>query len=170
MPFPDGILQQDRLLTLNIHEEPGIDVGHIIPGMKLWPLFLDPENGTYVLYAKYAPGTIMPPHFHTGPVHFFTTKGKWNYIEYPKDPQTAGSYLYEPTATVHSLCVPEDAEEEMEGFMVVSGANVNFDTDGNYLDTSHTGTMEMLILECAKRQGIDMPRYIRPSGRAAFTK
>jgi len=170
MPFPEAIVHQDRLLTLNIHKEPGIDVGHIIPGMKLWPLFLDPENGTYVLYAKYAPGTHMPPHFHTGPVHFFTTKGQWNYVEYPDDPQTAGSYLYEPTATVHSLSVPEDAGEDMEGFMVVNGANVNFDPNGNYLDTSHTGTMEMLIIECAKRMGIDMPRYIRPSGKAEFTK
>jgi hypothetical protein len=29
--------------------------------------------------------------------------------------------------------------------------------------------MEQVILECAKRQGIDLPRYIRPSGLAAFT-
>jgi len=170
MPLPEAINQQDRLLTLNIHKEPGIDVGHIVPGMKLWPLFLDPDHGTYVLYARYAPGTRMPPHFHTGNVHFFTTKGTWNYVEYPEDVQTEGSYLYEPAATVHSLSVPEDAEVEMEGFMVVNGANVNFDTDGNYLDTSHAGVMEMLILECANRQGIDMPRYIRPSGKAEFTK
>lgn len=169
MPFPEAILQQDRLLTLNVKEEPGIDVGHLIPGMKLWPLFLDPENATYVLYASYAPGTRLPAHFHTGPVHFFTVKGRWNYVEYPQDPQTAGSYLYEPASTVHALCVPEDAEEDMEGFMVVKGANVDFDGDGNYLGTAHSGAMEQMILECAKRMGIEMPRYIRPQGGAAFT-
>lgn len=53
--------------------------------------------------------------------------------------------------------------------MVVSGVNVVFDADGNYLSTDHAGSMEEIILECAKRQGIDLPRYIRPSGKAAFT-
>src|SRR5262245_61529727 len=116
MPLPDAVNQQDRLLTLNIHEEPGIDFGHIAPGLRLWPLFLDPENGVWVLYARYGGGTRLPRHFHTGQVHFFTTKGRWNYVEHPEDVQTAGSYLYEPPGSVHALNVPEDVEV-MEGFM-----------------------------------------------------
>ena len=75
MPLPTAISEQGRLLSVNIHQEPAIDLGHLIPGMKLWPLFLDPENGTWVMYAVYAPGTRLPKHFHTGAVHFFTTKG-----------------------------------------------------------------------------------------------
>lgn len=169
MPFPEAINHQDRLLSLNIHEEPAIDLGHLIPGMKLWPLFIDPDNGTWVLYARYAPGTTLPPHFHTGQVHFFTTKGTWGYKEYPQDAQTAGSYLYEPPGTVHTFHIPEDAGEEVEGFMVVNGVNVAFDEAGNYLGTDHAGSMEQIILECAKKQGIALPRYIRPSGKAAFT-
>lgn len=169
MALPEAINHQDRLLTLNIHKEPGMDVGHLIPGLKLWPLFIDPENGVWVLYAKYAPGTRLAPHFHTGSVHFFTTKGAWGYVEYPEDVQTAGSYLYEPPGTVHTFNIPADAEEEVEGFMVVNGVNVSFDEDGNYLSTDHAGSMEQSILECARRQGIDMPRYIRPSGKTAFT-
>lgn len=169
MPLPSQITHQDRLLSLNIHEQPAIDLDHLIPGMKLWPLFLDPDNATWVLYARYAPGTQLPKHFHTGAVHFFTTKGTWGYREYPDDPQTAGSYLYEPPGTVHTFHIPDDAGEPVEGFMVVSGVNVVFDEAGNYLATDHAGSMEQIILDCAKLQGIDMPRYIRPSGRAAFT-
>ena len=169
MALPEAIQEQERLLTLNIHKEPGIDLGNLIPGMKLWPLFIDPDNGTWVLYAKYAPGTKLPKHFHTGQVHFFTTKGTWGYVEYPEDQQTAGSYLYEPPGTIHTFNIPEDATEDVEGFMVVNGVNVVFDDEGNYLGTDHAGSMEAIILDCAKQQGIDLPRYIRPSGRAAFT-
>jgi 2,4'-dihydroxyacetophenone dioxygenase len=168
MPLPAAMNHQDRLLSVNIHEQPAIDLGHLIPGMKLWPLFLDPENGVWSLYAKYAPGTRLPTHFHTGAVHFFTIKGSWGYEEYPDDVQTAGSYLYEPPGTAHTFHIPADAPEDMEGFMVVSGVNVVFDDAGNYLGTDHAGSMEQIILDCAKQQGIDMPRYIRP-GKAGFT-
>lgn len=169
MPLPHAINEQDRLLSLNIHEEPAIDLGHLIPGMKLWPLYLDAQNGVWVLYARYAPGTALPVHFHTGSVHVFTTKGSWHYNEHRDDLQTPGSYLYEPPGSVHSLKIPDDNAEPTEAFMVVSGVNVNFDDDGNYLSTDHAGSMEQIILDCAKRQGIDMPRYIRPSGKADFT-
>jgi len=168
MPLPDAINHQDRLLSVNIHDEPAIDFGAWYPGMKLWPLYIDPEAGVWVLYARYGGGTRLPRHFHTGQVHFFTTKGHWNYAEYPDDVQREGSYLYEPPGSVHSLTIPEDVEA-MEGFMVVSGVNINFDDEGNYIDTSHAGSMEATILEVAKAQGIAMPRYIRPAGKAGLT-
>lgn len=169
MALPSPINHQDRLLSINIHEEPGIDFGHVAPGLKLWPLFLDPEHGTWVLYARYGAGTRMPTHFHTGQVHFLTLKGRWNYEEYPDDPQTEGSYLYEPPGTVHTLHIPEDGES-VEGFMVVNGVNVTFDDQGNYLGTDHAGSMEELILQTAQEQGVPLPRYIRPGGKAGFTR
>ena len=89
--------------------------------------------------------------------------------EYPDDPQTEGSYLYEPPGTVHTLHIPEDVEV-VEGFMVVNGVNVTFDDDGNYLGTDHAGSMEELILQTAREQGVPLPRYIRPGGKAGFTR
>jgi 2,4'-dihydroxyacetophenone dioxygenase len=169
MPLPAAVNHQDRLLTLNIHEEPAIDFDHLVPGLKLWPLFIDPENGVWVLYARYAAGTHLPRHFHTGQVHFFTTKGRWNYVEYPEDVQSAGSYLYEPPGSVHALSVPDDVEV-MEGFMVVNGVNINFDDAGTYLGTDHAGSMEEIILSTARDQGIQLPRYIRPGGKAGYTR
>lgn len=166
MVFPSPINHQDRLLTVNIHEQPGIDLDAIVPGMRLWPLMLDPEGGVWVLYARYGAGTRMPTHFHTGQVHVFTTKGRWAYEEYPDDPQTAGSYLYEPPGTVHTLHIADD-EPVTEGFMVVTGVNINFDDEGNYLSTDHAGSMEELLLKLAKAQGVALPRYVRP-GKAGM--
>jgi 2,4'-dihydroxyacetophenone dioxygenase len=168
MALPDAINEQARLLTLNIHQEPAIDFGHLSPGMKVWPLYLDTDSGVWVFYARYAPGTNLCQHFHGGQVHFFTTKGRWNYAEYPDDVQSEGSYLFEAAGSVHALSVPDDGECA-EGFMVAFGVNINFDADGNYLGTDHAGSIEATILEAAKMQGIDMPRYLRPSGKVAFT-
>ena len=70
---------------------------------------------------------------------------------------------------MHTFNIPAGASETVEGFMVVSGVNITFDDEGNYLTTDHAGSMEQIILDCAKKQGIDMPRYIRPGGKAGFT-
>lgn len=169
MSLPLGLAEQSRLLTLNIHDQPAIDFGHLAPGMKVWPLFLDAESGVWVFYARYAAGTRLPLHFHSGQVHFFTTKGRWAYAEHPEDVQTEGSYLLETAGSVHSLTVPDDVECT-EGFMVASGVNISFDADGNYLGTDHAGSLEEVVLAAAKAQGIDMPRYLRPSGKIGFSK
>lgn len=166
MPLPKVVTHQDRLLSVNInesHEFPGSE-----PGSTIVPLFLDRENGVWVLYGKFEPGTTLPPHFHTGTVHFFTTKGQWNYVEYPEDPQTAGSYLYEPGGSVHTFSVPADATEAAEGFMVVYGANVIF-SEGEFQSVRDAGAIEEGILAAARKAGIPVPRYIRPKGGAEFS-
>ncbi|MGO4330633.1 2,4'-dihydroxyacetophenone dioxygenase family protein [Cupriavidus sp. 2TAF22] len=167
MALPKVVTHQDRLLTVNIHESqefPGSE-----PGSTIIPLFLDRENGVWVLYGKFEPGTTLPPHFHTGTVHFFTTKGQWNYVEYPADPQTAGSYLYEPGGSAHTFSVPADAKEPAEGFMVVYGANVIF-SDGEYQSVRDAGAIEEGILAAARQAGLPVPRYIRPKGGAEFSR
>lgn len=165
MPLPRTVHGQSRLLTVNIHDAPGVPMRD--PGVSLTPLFLDRENGIWVLYAKFEPGTRLPTHFHTGTVHFFTTKGRWGYLEHPEDPQTAGSYLYEPGGAVHTFTVPADAQEAAEGFMVVHGANVNF-TDGEYHSIVDAGALEEGIRKAAALHGMPMPRYVRPRGGAEF--
>lgn len=168
MALPGTITHQDSLLTINLSEDKGVT--HPTEGYELRPLFLDRENGTWVLYAKFPPGTKLPPHFHTGTVHFFTTKGAWNYVEYPENVQTAGSYLYEPGGSVHTFSVPEDATEAAEGFMVVSGANVNFDEDGNYVDITDAGAIEDAIAAVSELEGREIPKYIRPGEIANYSR
>ena len=79
MAIPESINHQDYLLTVNVNEE--TPVHNPLDGSQVIPLFLDPDNGTWVLYTKFPPGTKLPRHFHTGTVHVFTTKGRWHYVE-----------------------------------------------------------------------------------------
>lgn len=45
MSLPEVIQHQDFLLTLNTNEESIIK--DALPGVDVYPLFLDPENGTW---------------------------------------------------------------------------------------------------------------------------
>lgn len=165
MALPTATTHQDRLLTVNINEAGAMPAGE---GTSLTPLFIDRENGVWALYGRFAPGTILPTHYHTGIVHFFTTKGQWNYLEYPDDPQTAGSYLFEPGGSIHTLSVPAEATEHAEGFFVIQGANVNF-LDGEYQGITDAGSIEEGILAAVKAGVMAMPKYIRAPGGAAVT-
>jgi len=53
--------------------------------------------------------------------------------------------------------------------MVVNGANVNFDDDGNYLNTMDAGWIEQLLHELTKASGQKMPRYIKPKSGAGYS-
>jgi quercetin dioxygenase-like cupin family protein len=166
MGLPEIINHQDFLLTLDTSKEPVIV--ETLPGVDVWPLFLDAENGVWVLRARFKPGTTLPRHFHTGTVHFYTLSGSWHYLEYPDQPQTAGCYLYEPGGSIHTFHCPEDAEPA-DGFMVVEGANVNFDEEGNFVNIMDSGWIEQMVLAAAKAQGIK-PRYIKPGAGAGCTR
>tara|TARA_R110002110_G_scaffold3754_1_gene19527 strand:- start:54316 stop:54819 length:504 start_codon:yes stop_codon:yes gene_type:complete len=165
MTLPEIITHQSALLTIDTSKEPLIV--DALPGVDIWPLFLDPENGVWVLRARFKPGTTLPKHFHTGTVHFYTLSGSWHYLEYPDQPQTAGCYLYEPGGSIHTFHCPADGEPA-DGFMVVEGANVNFDEDGNFVNIMDTGWIEQMVLAAAESQGIK-PRYIQPGGEAKYS-
>lgn len=167
MTLPAPINHQDFLLTLDTATLPVVK--EALPGVDIYPLFLDAENGLWVLRALFKPGVTLPMHFHTGTVHFYTMSGCWYYLEYPDQKQTAGSYLYEPGGSVHTFHTPEDNEEDTDGFMVVAGCNINFDAEGNYVNTMDAGWIEQAIVEAAKAQGIGTPRYIKPMRGAGFS-
>lgn len=161
------INHQSRLLSININASTFLPSGG--EGASIIPLFLDRENGIWVLYGKFKPGTRLPTHFHTGVVHFYTTKGQWSYLEYPDDVQTTGSYLYEPGGSIHTFTVAADAKEDAEGFMVVHGANVNFDGD-KFLGIRDAGAIEDGILKYASANNLPTPCYITPGQGSNFTR
>jgi quercetin dioxygenase-like cupin family protein len=163
MNLPEVITHQELLLTLNTEDETLIR--DALPGVDINPLFLDPENGVWVIRARFKPGTTLPKHFHTGTVHFYTLSGVWHYLEYPDQPQTAGSYLYEPGGSIHTFHCPEDSEGA-DGFMVIHGANVNFDDEGNFVNIMDAGWIEQMVVAAARKQGIDKPRYFKPGAEA----
>ena len=154
---------QPFLLTINRHL--GGEVVNALPGVHVTPCFLDSENGLWVIYARFEPGTILPKHYHTGTVHFYTTAGSWAYTEYPDDVQTEGSYLYEPGGSIHTF----QSNEGAEGFMVVQGANINFDEGGQFMNIMDAAWIEKMVIEVARQTGQNLPRYIKPKSAADFS-
>jgi quercetin dioxygenase-like cupin family protein len=160
MSTPDVVTHQDKLLTVDTNLSRFIE-GLLHPGIKAHPLFLDPCNGVWVLRVKFAPGVTLPLHFHTGTVHMYTMSGCWYYTEYPDQKQTAGCYLFEPGGSVHQFNTPADNTEDTDTFMVVTGANVNFDgPGGTYLGMMDAGWIKAMVDQAIKEQGCDRMTYI----------
>ena len=132
------------------------------PGINFQPLFLDPEVGVWSVIATFPPGVRSPIHLHTGPVHGYTLKGSWIYREYPDQPQTAGSYLYEPASSVHELYVPDTNTEDTVILFIVYGANVGFTEDGQFHSVLDAVTVQKLVEQCCAGSG---PRHRQLSDR-----
>jgi quercetin dioxygenase-like cupin family protein len=108
-------------------ELPFVDLGD---GIELQVLHIDIEAGLWVIRNRFAPGSRVQRHKHTGEVFAFTLAGSWKYEEYP-EVNTAGSYLYEPAGSIHSLVVPETNTEVTDVWFAITGANLNLDDAGN---------------------------------------
>ena len=161
--IPQVVTLQKELLTIDTTNAPFIRDA-LMPGIDVQPLFLDPQNGVWVLRVLFAPGVTLPRHFHTGSVHLWTISGRWNYVEHPEQPQTAGCYLYEPGGSVHQLQTPADSTEPTDTFMVVTGCNVNFDDQGNFINIMDAGWIESMVNHLAAEQGLGKVKYIHGRG------
>lgn len=158
--LPSSVKEHHELLTVNTNELP-IYKDSLVPGVDVQPLYLDPNNGVWCLRVIFHPGVRLPTHYHTGVVHLWTLSGKWNYLEYPDQPQTAGSYLFEPGGSIHTFSVPEDNTELTETLMLVSGANVNFDEKQQYHSVLDASSIMLLIDHLIEERGLEPAMYIR---------
>ena len=129
-PLPLVALPQTELLTVNIDQIPLLK--DLLPGIHIQPLRLDLESGEWVFLATLAPGCALPLHYHTGTAQVWTIQGRWEYREYPDQPQMAGSYLYEPGGSVHTFFCPEDNTEDTIALAWIEGAQVSFNEDGTF--------------------------------------
>lgn len=159
--IPTPIINHKDLLTLNTNELPIFE--EALPGVDAQPLFLDPHENVWVLRAIFKPGVVLPKHYHTGTVHLFTLSGSWNYVEYPDQPQTAGSYLFEPGGSIHTFMTPADNTENTDTLMVVHGANINFDEKGNYVGIMDTTWFMQIFDNLVKERGMEPAKYITPA-------
>jgi 2,4'-dihydroxyacetophenone dioxygenase len=158
--LPHTVSDHHELLTVNTNDLP-VYKDALVPGVDVQPLFLDPNNGVWGLRVMFHPGVFLPKHYHTGTVHLWTLSGKWNYVEYPDQPQTAGSYLFEPGGSIHTFSVPADNTEITETLMLVQGANVNFDEEGNYHSIMDASSIMLLIDSLIQEHGLDPAKYIK---------
>lgn len=163
-PLPLVALPQGELLTVNANDIPLLrDV--LGEGIHNRTLRVDLEKGEWVVLTTFAPGTRIPLHYHTGTVDAWTISGCWYYKEYADQPQTAGSYLYEPGSSVHTLECPESNTEDTVVLFVVSGANVQFDDDGQFHSILDAAAISALTSQLAADRNLGPVPYI--SGGAA---
>lgn len=104
---------------------PFVDAGD---GTLLQLLQVDLNQGLWVLRTRFPAGHRVNKHYHTGPVFAVTFSGCWFYEEYPEFKNTAGSYLYEPAHSLHTLVV---GDEPTDVWFSIYGANVNVDAEHN---------------------------------------
>jgi 2,4'-dihydroxyacetophenone dioxygenase len=137
-------------------ECPFVDAGD---GMQLKVVHVDIDQGLWVVRNRFQPGAKVQRHKHTGPVYAYTLSGSWKYAEYP-EVNRAGSYLFEPAGSVHTLIVPEDNTEVTDVWFSIWGANLNLDDDGNVESVFDAAFILEAYLALAEAAGLDRPNVI----------
>lgn len=128
-------------------------------GVVFQLLHVDVEAGTWVIRVRFQPGVTIQRHKHTGEVFAFTISGSWKYLEYP-EVNTAGSYLFEPAGSVHTLHVPEWNDEVTDAWFAIRGANLNLDENGNVESVLDAATALEIYLGLCRVEGHPVPNVI----------
>jgi 2,4'-dihydroxyacetophenone dioxygenase len=120
------------------------------PGIVFQLLQADIEAGLWIVRVRAEPGVTIQRHRHTGEVFAFTLTGSWKYLEYPQV-NTAGSYLYEPAGSIHTLHVPDTNTEVTDVWFAIKGANLNLDDEGKVDSVLDAGAvLEIYLAQCEK--------------------
>lgn len=127
-----------------------------IDGVDMQLLHADVKNGIWVVRIRFQPGVTIPTHKHTGEVFAVTFSGSWRYLEYP-DVNTAGSYLYEPAGSVHTLHVPASNQEVTEAWFAIRGANLNLHENGEVMSVWDAGYIRGEYLRLCREAGYADP-------------
>lgn len=137
-------------------ELPFVGIGD---GSTLQVLQIDIEAGLWVIRNQFQPGMQVQRHKHTGEVYAFTTAGSWKYVEYP-EVNRAGSYLFEPAGSIHTLTVPKENTEVTDVWFAIRGANLNLDPDGNVESVVDASTIRDAYYGLCEAQGLPRPNVI----------
>lgn len=137
-------------------ELPFVDIGD---GSQIQLLQVDIDTGLWVIRTRFSPGYQVQTHKHTGEVFAFTLAGSWKYAEYP-EVNRAGSYLYEPAGSIHTLVVPEDNTEVTDVWFAIRGANLNLDAEGNVTSVLDATLVRDGYLLLAEAAGVPNPPVI----------
>lgn len=138
-------------------ELPWVDLGD---GSVMQLARVDLDTGVWVVRTRFAPGAAVQTHKHTGHVDAFTLSGSWHYVESPEAVNTAGSYLFEPAGSVHTLVVPDTNTEPTDVWFTIYGANLNLDADGNVESVTDGASALQGYLALAEMQGHGRPNVI----------
>lgn len=145
-----------RALHRGESELPFVDIGD---GSSMQVLHIDLDRGLWVVRTRFQPGYQVQTHRHTGEVFAFTLSGSWHYREYP-EVNHAGSYLYEPAGSTHTLMVPASNQGVTDVFFAIFGANENLDDDGNVTSVWDAAFINMAYRALCEAQGHPAPQLV----------
>jgi quercetin dioxygenase-like cupin family protein len=128
-------------------------------GVTFQLLQADVEAGQWVVRVRLQPGATIQRHKHTGEVFAFTIKGAWKYLEYP-EVNTAGSYLFEPAGSVHTLHALKSNDGVTDAWFAIRGANLNLNDNGDVESVLDAGAaLEIYVARC-REEGHPPPNVI----------
>ncbi len=136
---------------------PFVDLGD---GSSIQLLQADLNQGLWVINSRFAPGYSVPKHYHTGSVFAVTHSGSWYYKEYPEYVNRAGSYLYEPAHSVHTLMVSQDNEGDTEVWFAIYGANINMTEEGQVTGVVDAQGILGIYRAVCEQQGLSHEKVI----------
>jgi quercetin dioxygenase-like cupin family protein len=131
-----------KAVHLGADELPFVEIGG---GNKLKVIQVKPEEGLWIVENIFQSNYEVQTHRHTGPVYAYTVSGAWRYKEY-EYVNRAGSFLYEPAGSVHTL---ECVEDDTRVWFQMYGVNLNLDAEGNVESVfDGSGTLEVYRALC----------------------
>ena len=149
-----------QMMPLALHRgEKELPFVTIMEGLQVQVQHADIEAGFWVTRMRAAPGLTLQRHRHTGEVYAFTVAGSWKYLEYP-EVNTAGSYLYEPAGSVHTLHVPGDNTGITDVWFLIFGALLYLDADERVESVSDPGSALNRYLTACREAGLAAPAVI----------
>jgi len=134
-------------------ELPFVDIGG---GNLLKVIMIDEGQGLWESENVFQKGFEVQTHKHTGPVYGYTTSGAWKYKEYDYV-NRAGSFLFEPAGSEHTLqCIEDDTHVWFQMY----GSNLNLDEDGNIASVADgAGTLAHYYARC-EEAGLPRPNVV----------
>jgi 2,4'-dihydroxyacetophenone dioxygenase len=150
---PTGGLEMSEAVHRGADELPFVEIGD---GNKLKVIQVDVGEGLWIVENIFQKSYAVQTHKHTGPVYAYTTRGAWKYREYDYV-NRAGSFLYEPAGSVHTL---ECIEDDTHVWFQMYGSNLNLDAEGNIESVfDGPGTLEAYYM-LAEAEGFDRPNVL----------
>jgi len=138
---------------LGVDDLPFVEVGG---GNKMRILQVNEAEGLWIIENIFQGGFDVQTHRHTGPVWGYTVSGAWKYKEY-EYVNRAGSFLYEPAGSVHTL---EAIEDDTRVWFHMYGVNLNLADDGSIESVSDGPRSLAAYYSLCEAQGFPRPNVL----------
>jgi 2,4'-dihydroxyacetophenone dioxygenase len=138
---------------LGADDLPFVDIGG---GNQLKVVQVHEREGLWIVQNVFQSGFQLQTHRHTGPVWGYTLSGAWKYREYDYI-NRAGSFLYEPAGSIHTLtCIADDT---MVWFHMY-GVNLNLDAQGKVESVTDGASTLTAYYALCEAQGLPRPNVL----------